>query len=171
MSKAGDGRRSHGPPSGTRSPGARGFNTELYHQTDKLASRSATPLVSASLRVICAFEEGEPHEVKDMASGCQPRNPATALSQPGLTNGHGRQTYATKIITSSGSTVTPARLRTTSDTSPTAPAVRTLGQGPDLPRRRVGPVYAVSHGRGCIQARQVTGSISRADADGRESVP
>ena len=50
----------------------RGFNTELYHQPDKLAkqiryaSRKGIPFVWFP-----PFEDGKPHEVKDMASGDQ----------------------------------------------------------------------------------------------------
>ncbi|MGH3813292.1 MAG: His/Gly/Thr/Pro-type tRNA ligase C-terminal domain-containing protein, partial [Pseudonocardiaceae bacterium] len=51
---------------------ARGLNTELYHQADKLAkqiryaSRKGIPFVWFP-----PFEDGEPHEVKDMSSGAQ----------------------------------------------------------------------------------------------------
>ena len=51
---------------------ARGLNTELYHQPDKLAkqiryaSRKGIPFVWFP-----PFEDGKPHEVKDMASGDQ----------------------------------------------------------------------------------------------------
>lgn len=58
---------------------ARGFNTELYHQPDKLAkqiryaSRKGIPFVWFP-----PFEDGKPHEVKDMASGDQcEAHPAT----------------------------------------------------------------------------------------------
>ncbi len=58
---------------------ARGLNTELYHQTDKLAkqiryaSRKAIPFVWFP-----PCEDDEPHEVKDMASGAQcEADPAT----------------------------------------------------------------------------------------------
>jgi histidyl-tRNA synthetase len=57
----------------------RGFNTELYHQPDKLAkqiryaSRKGIPFVWFP-----PFEDGQPHEVKDMASGDQREaDPAT----------------------------------------------------------------------------------------------
>jgi histidyl-tRNA synthetase len=51
---------------------ARGFNVELYHAPDKLrqqvryASRKAIPYVWFP-----PFEDGQPHEVKDMRSGSQ----------------------------------------------------------------------------------------------------
>ncbi|MGH3990373.1 MAG: His/Gly/Thr/Pro-type tRNA ligase C-terminal domain-containing protein, partial [Pseudonocardiaceae bacterium] len=58
---------------------ARGLNTELYHQTDKLAkqiryaSRKGIPFVWFPPR-----EDGEHHEVKDMSSGAQSEaDPAT----------------------------------------------------------------------------------------------
>jgi histidyl-tRNA synthetase len=58
---------------------ARGLNTELYHQADKIArqiryaSRKGIPFVWFP-----PFEEGKPHEVKDMATGQQdPANPRT----------------------------------------------------------------------------------------------
>ncbi|MGX7825432.1 histidine--tRNA ligase [Actinokineospora sp. 24-640] len=58
---------------------ARGLNTELYHQADKLAkqiryaSRKGIPFVWFP-----PFEDGKPHEVKDMGSGAQtPADPRT----------------------------------------------------------------------------------------------
>ena|SRR5450755_1418193 len=57
----------------------RGLNTELYHQADKIAkqiryaSRKGIPLVWFP-----PFEDGKPHEVKDMATGEQsPADPRT----------------------------------------------------------------------------------------------
>lgn len=57
----------------------RGLNTELYHQGDKLAkqiryaSRKGIPYVWFP-----PFEDGKPHEVKDMATGEQSSaDPAT----------------------------------------------------------------------------------------------
>lgn len=48
----------------------RGLNTELYHQADKLAKqiRHASPKASPFVW-FPPFEDGEPHEVKGMASG------------------------------------------------------------------------------------------------------
>jgi histidyl-tRNA synthetase len=58
---------------------ARGLNTELYHQADKIAkqiryaSRKGIPFVWFP-----PFEDGKPHEVKDMATGEQsPADPRT----------------------------------------------------------------------------------------------
>lgn len=58
---------------------ARGLNTELYHQADKIArqiryaSRKGIPFVWFP-----PFEDGKPHEVKDMATGQQePADPRT----------------------------------------------------------------------------------------------
>jgi histidyl-tRNA synthetase len=58
---------------------ARGLNTELYHQADKVgkqiryASRKGIPYVWFP-----PFEDGRPHEVKDLATGAQAEtDPAT----------------------------------------------------------------------------------------------
>ncbi|MQA07506.1 MAG: histidine--tRNA ligase [Pseudonocardiaceae bacterium] len=61
----------------------RGLNTELYHQADKIgkqiryASRKGIPFVWFP-----PFEEGGPHEVKDMASGEQTAADPTSWHRP-----------------------------------------------------------------------------------------
>ncbi|MGH8078722.1 MAG: His/Gly/Thr/Pro-type tRNA ligase C-terminal domain-containing protein [Lysobacter sp.] len=73
-----DQRRSHAAATASQLR-ARELNTELYHQADKLAkqiryaSRKVIPFVWFP-----PFEDGKPHEIKDMSSGEQREaDPAT----------------------------------------------------------------------------------------------
>ncbi|MGH3624227.1 MAG: histidine--tRNA ligase [Sciscionella sp.] len=77
-----DERRPHAVATATQLR-ARGLNTELYHQADKLAkqiryaSRKGIPFVWFP-----PFEDGKPHEVKDMATGDQTTADPTIWPRP-----------------------------------------------------------------------------------------